>query len=305
MQENTKPSRLNIWTRAVRPWSFTASITPVLLGTALAYFELGRINVVFFIAAIIGGVLLHAATNLVSEYFDLINGADDYDTFGDSRVLVHKLMEPKHALYAGYASFGLAFLIGIFLVYNLGWTIVALGLIGIVGGYFYCGKPFGYKYVALGEPLVGILMGTLMVLGAHFVQAGHLSWTPVWVSIPVTILVAAILNANNLRDIPTDIRAGFKTIPSKLGWKPSALIYRLLVASAYVAVIALILTRQAPLWSLIVLLTLPMFIKMHKMVNAARPNEPKDLATLDVSTAQLHFQFGLLLTIGFILGSLL
>ncbi len=305
MSDVKELSKFAIWMQVVRPFAFTASITPVLLGTALAFFETGRIHFVFFIAAMAGGVLLHAGTNLVSEYWDYVTGADKFDTFGDSRILVNNLLNPKYAYYAGVAAFGAAFLIGIYLVYHFGMPIVALGITGIIGGYFYCGKPFGYKYAAFGEPLVGILMGPLMVLGAYFVQTGKMSWTPIWASIPVAILVAAILNANNLRDIPTDIRVGIKTIPNKLGWRPSVLFFQILVASAYVSVLGLILTKQAPYWSIIVLITVPMLLKMRKTIAEARPNEPMDLATLDISTAQLHFQFGLLLTVGFILGSLL
>jgi len=290
--------------QAVRPFSFTASFTPVLLGTALAYFEAGVFHWNFFIAAFIGGILLHAGTNLISEYYDLKTGADKKDTLGSSRILIESLMEPARVLRGGFVCFGVAFLIGIYLTIHFGMPIVVLGIVALLGGFFYTGKPFGYKYRALGEPLVFMLMGPLMVLGGHFVQAGTLSWMPVLVSIPIGILVAGILTANNLRDIPDDTTAGFVTIPSLLGWTASRIGYRLMLISAYVALIALVSMGVVPIWGLIALLSIIPSLKLHKIVSAAKPMVKHDIATLDISTAQLHAQFGLLLTVGFILASI-
>lgn len=304
MSDNTTRSRFSLWMQAVRPFAYSASVVPVLVGTALAYFAQGQFNYIYFIAALLGGVLLHSGTNLVSEYFDLKAGADTTDSFGSSRILVEGLMKPKDVLRGGIVAFGLAFLIGIYLVYELGWVIVALGLIGIIGGYFYTADPLGYKYKALGEPLVFTLMGPLMVFGAFYVQTQTFSWTPIWVSIPVAILVAGILNANNLRDITHDTRAGFVTIPSMLGWKHSRRNYKLLIMSAYVTLIVLVFTKVAPVWTLVALISLIPSMKLHKIASAARPDTPSDLATLDVSTAQLHMLFGILLSAGFVLASI-
>ncbi len=300
---NTERSAFSLWMQAVRPFSFTASFTPVLLGTALAYFQTSVFHFQYFIAAIIGGVILHAGTNLVSEYYDLINGADTKDTLGSSRILVENLMDPKRVLRGGLVCFGISFLIGIYLVSVFGMPIAVLGIVGLLGGFFYTGKPFGYKYRALGEPLVFTLMGPLMVLGGYFVQTGTLSWLPVLVSIPIAILVAGILNANNLRDIPDDTKAGFVTIPSLLGWSASKIGYRIIIASAYVVLIALVGTRIVPVWGLVALVSVIPSMKLHKIASSARPLAKQDLATLDISTAQLHAQFGLLMAVGFILAS--
>lgn len=298
-------SSFSLWMQAVRPFAFSASITPVLLGTALAYFEQGVFHVHYFLAAMFGGVLLHSGTNLVSEYYDLIKGADKLHTFGSSRVLVDNLMEPKRVLRGGLACFGVAFLIGIYLALVFGLPIVVLGIIGLLGGFFYTGAPLGYKYKALGEPLVFTLMGPLMVLGAYFVQIGQLSWTPVIVSIPISILVAGILNANNLRDIPHDKEAGFVTIPGLLGWSTARIAYHILIISAYVSLIVMVIAKVVPIWSLVALITIIPSLKLHKIAGSAQPMTPSDLAVLDVSTAQLHLQFGLLSTIGVVMGRLL
>lgn len=305
-QNKSQPQRsaFSLWMQAMRPFSFTASITPVLLGTAIAFFRHDTFNFIYFIAALFGGFILHAGTNLISEYFDLKRGADRHDTYGSSRLLVEGLMDPKRVLMGGFVAFGIAFLIGIYLVSVFGMTIVILGLIALFGGYFYTGGPFGLKYRAFGEPLVSTLMGPLMVFGAYYVQYPYFSWIPFLISVPIAILVAGILNANNFRDIPHDNRAGFTTIPGKLGWVNASTAYRLLIASAFVSLLLLVIFSLAPLWALVALIAILPTMKLFQIVKHANPMVPQDLATLDVSTAQVHFLFGILLTIGFVIGAL-
>ena len=287
---------------ASRPFSFTASATPVLLGTALAFWQIGKIDVLLFIAALVSGILLHAGTNLISDYFDYKKGVDRVDTFGGSRVLVENQMQARDVLVGGFIAFTLATLIGVYLLIVRGWPIVMFGLAGVFGGYFYTGGPLGYKYRALGEFLVFTLMGPLMVWGAHFVQVGALEWAPVLISVPVGFLVAAILYANNLRDIEDDTSSGYQTQASLVGRKSARFVYSGMLISAYVVLAALVGFGKVPVWTLLVLLSIPAALKVNKLIQSSLNNERKHYAMVDVMTAQLHFQFGILFTIGIVLG---
>lgn len=301
-KEDVVPYSVRIWAQAVRAFSFTASITPVLLGAALAFYQTGAVNVPMLIAAVFGGLLLHAGTNLISDYFDYTKGVDREETFGGSRLLVEKQMKAKDVLIGGFIAFGLATLIGIYLLVERGWPIVAFGLIGIAGGYFYTAGPIGYKYRALGEFLVFALMGPLMVWGGHFVQVGRLELMPLIISIPVGLLVAAILYANNLRDIEDDTASGYHTQASLIGRKRARNIYGALLFSAYAALIGLVILHHAPVFALLVIFTIPAALKVNKMIRDSLQQERGHLAMVDVMTAQLHFKFGILLTFGFVLG---
>jgi 1,4-dihydroxy-2-naphthoate polyprenyltransferase len=287
---------------ASRPFSFTASATPVLLGTALAFWQVGKIDVLLFLAALVAGILLHAGTNLISDYFDYKKGVDRVDTFGGSRVLVENQMQARDVLVGGFIAFSIATLIGVYLLIVRGWPIVMFGLAGIFGGYFYTGGPLGYKYRALGEFLVFTLMGPLMVWGAHFVQVGALEWAPVLISVPVGFLVAAILYANNLRDIEDDNDSGYQTQASLVGRKSARFVYAGMLISAYVVLAALVGFGKVPVWTLLVLLSIPAALKVNKLIQSSLNNERKHYAMVDVMTAQLHFQFGILFTIGIVLG---
>ncbi len=287
---------------ASRPFSFTASATPVLLGTALAFWQIGKIDVLLFVAALAGGILLHAGTNLISDYFDYKKGVDRVDTFGGSRVLVENQMHARDVLVGGFIAFGFATLVGVYLLIVRGWPIVMFGLAGIFGGYFYTGGPLEYKYRALGEFLVFTLMGPLMVWGAHFVQVGALEWTPVLISVPVGFLVAAILYANNLRDIEDDTSSGYHTQASLIGRKTARFVYAGMVTSAYVVLAALVGFGKVPVWALLVILSVPAALKVNRLIQSSLNTERQHFAMVDVMTAQLHFQFGILFTIGIVLG---
>ncbi len=300
-----------LWLKASRPFSFTASATPILLGTALAFYQTGSIDIFMFLAALFGGIFLHAGTNLISDYFDYTKGVDREETYGGSRILVEKTMLPKDVLIGGIVAFAAAFLIGVYLVIITGWPIVVFGLAGIAGGYFYTAGPVGYKYRALGEFLVFALMGPLMVWGAHFVQVGQLQWmvqvgdlhiAPLLISLPVGILVAAILFANNLRDIEDDTKSGYSTQASLLGRKNARVAYAALLFSAYLVLGGLVAFKMMPIWALLPFISIPAALKVNKVIQESLKHERGHLAMVDVMTAQLHFQFGILLTAGIVIG---
>ena len=299
-------SKASLMMQAVRPFSFSASVVPVLVGTmfALAYYE-GEILWYLFPVILIASVLLHAGTNLVSEYYDLKNGVDRKETFGSSKVLVEDLLPPKTVLNAGYISFALGFILGMILVYVHGLPILYLGLIGIAGGVFYTGKPIGYKYVALGDILVFFLMGPLMVVGSFFSLTGVFDWNVAIVSLPVGFLVTAILNANNIRDIKHDTEAQVKTLATILGINAAKKEYYFLVLGAYLSVILMVIGGLLQFWSLLIIISLPVALKNIKDISIAEVNNPEAIAIMDTRTAQLHMQFGLLLTIGLVLTAIL
>lgn len=296
-----KRSKSSLIMQAVRPFSFSASIIPVLVGAVFALVSNDIILWELLPVVLLASVLLHAGTNFVSEYYDLKNGIDREDTFGSSKVLVDNLLEPKEVLNYGYISFFLGFLLGMILVYYHGLPILALGLIGIAGGIFYTGKPIGYKYIALGDVLVFFLMGPLMVIGSYFSLTGQFNWNVAILSLPIGFLVTAILNANNIRDIMHDGEANVKTIATLIGIESSKKEYYFLIIGSYLSVIAMTVTGIISYWALLIFLSLPVALKNMKEISTAEVNSPQNIAMLDIKTAQLHTQFGLLLTVGILI----
>jgi len=294
--------KTSIWLQAARPFSFTASMTPVFIGAGLALHHDGPVRWELFPLVIVCSLLYHAATNMVSDYYDFKKGVDRPDTFGSSRTLVDGLLEPRQVLVAGLVLFGIGSALGLIFVAIRGLPILVIGMVGFVGGYSYCGLPIGYKYIALGDLLVFVLMGVLMVIGSFLVLTGTYAHSVLIASIPISCLVAAILHANNTRDIAHDVAAGIKTTASVLGHKLARWEYVALVAGAYVSVAAMVAARVVTPWVALVVLSLPPAIGNVRAIMRSRPDEPDAIAMMDVRTAQHHLLFGLLFTVGLVVG---
>ncbi len=298
------PSSLALWIRAVRPFSFTASAMPVVVGAALALAGGGEIAWPLLPLVLVGAVGLQAATNLLSDVADFDRGVDRPGTHGGSGVLVEGLMTVRQVFWGGMAALTLGSLIGLALVYLCGLEVLWFGLAGVAGAFFYGSKRLGYKYLALGDAAVFILMGPLIVCGAHFVLTGRLAWLPLMVSLPVGCLVTAILHANNTRDIRDDLAARSRTLANLLGLTGAKVEYVLLVAGAYGVVVGLVVAGAVPVWCLLTALSLPLAIKNVRKIIRAQADNSASIATLDVETAQLHLTFCVLLAAGLAIGAL-
>jgi 1,4-dihydroxy-2-naphthoate octaprenyltransferase len=300
-----RKGKLGVWLQAVRAFSFPASIVPVAVGAVLAAHFDGAVAwwLLPFIA--VASVLMQAGTNLVSDYFDYVKGVDKDYTYGSSGVLTAGLLTPAQVFVGGLLVFATACGIGLLFVAMRGWPILALGVVGLLGGIFYTARPVGYKYLALGDALVFTLMGPLMVIGAYFVLTGSYRHSILIASLPVGCLVAAILHANNMRDIGHDLDAHVRTVANLLGHDRARLEYYVLVGGAYVAVVGMIAGGLVSPWSLLVFVTAPLAAKNFRRVVHSQPQQPETIATLDVQTAQLHLAFGLLLSLGILLGAVL
>src|SRR5438105_3457194 len=216
----------------VRPFSFTASLLPVSVGGAIALGQ-GRMHWPLFFAALLGALGLHIGTNVTNEIYDVRHGIDSITSPRMSMAILKGRISERGAFVVAWSAFVLALLMGIFLTLHRGWPIVLLGLIGFIGGYFYTAPPFQYKYRALGLPLVFLLMGPVMVGGAYYAVTGTFDANLIVVSLPVGLLVTAILHGNEWRDVAEDTRHGFTTFSAQVGRDAAHWVYVMLVLGAY------------------------------------------------------------------------
>jgi 1,4-dihydroxy-2-naphthoate octaprenyltransferase len=295
-------SKLSLWFQAVRPFSFTASAVPILVGAFLAWLEMPQgFNWGIFVLVLLTGLIYHAATNLISDYFDFIKGIDTRETRGSSKVLPYGLMTPGQILGGSILLWIVGIGLGLWLVSLRGTAILYLGIAGFIGGIFYTAAPIGMKYRALGVPWVFIMMGPLMVLGAYMAQGLSFSWHVIWISLPIGFLVAAILHANDFRDIEDDSRAGISTASSSGGRTAAAIEYYLMLAGAYISVIIMVAYDILSPWSLLVFLTAPIALKLVRVITPGAASTNPALAMADVQTAQFHFLFGLILAVSLVI----
>lgn len=261
----------------------------------------------YFVLTLIGAICLHMATNIINDYFDFRSGCDLINVegippiTGGSHVLVDGLVKPRNAYIAALSLFSVAAITGVMLSLTVGWIIIVLGFIGVVSGYFYVQHlaPRG-----LGEIAVGINFGPLMVFGSYYVQAQKLSLSPFIASVPIGLLIAAVLWINEIPDYEADKKVNKKTLVVRVGRKRAADLYGVIIMSAYAWTIIMVMLGQMPLTSIGGLATLPLAIKA---ITTLRKNydKPRAMISANISTIKMHMLFGILLVTGYAMQSFL
>jgi 1,4-dihydroxy-2-naphthoate octaprenyltransferase len=279
------------WFLAARPWSFTMTAISVSVGSTVAAVE-GAFSWPLYLLTLIGAVLMHAASNLINDYDDVRHGVDSPDV-PTARYRPHPLMEGRLQLEqvraAAYLLYLVAALIGVFLAATRGMLVLVLGIIGTAAGITYTAAPLNYKYKALGEFSVFLMWGPLMVTGAYYVQQQAVSADALLISIPFGVLVALVLLANNIRDARYDRCRGIQTLAIVLGERRGVSLYLGLIVAAYLAVVIMAVFGPLTVWSLIVLLSTPLAVKLLRQMTRDIPLDA------DAQTAKLDTAFGLLL----------
>lgn len=281
-----------LWWRAARPYSLTASATPVVAGTAAAVHD-GRFDPLVFLAVLGGAVAIHAGTNMVNDYYDYTRGVDTGASIGPGGLIQHGLLAPRAVLAGGLVLFAAGSALGLWLVAVAGWPVLAAGVLSVLAGYAYTGGPVPLGYVGLGDLVVFVFMGPVIVLGAYFVQAHALGTGAWWTSLPLAALVTAILVVNNLRDLDSDRRSGKRTLATLIGPRATRAEYTGLVVLAYAAIVAGVVSRGLPPVALAGLLTVPAAVSLCGRIR--RDTDPLALTGALRGTAQLHQRTGLLL----------
>jgi 1,4-dihydroxy-2-naphthoate octaprenyltransferase len=280
------------WWIALRPFSYPASIVPVLVGTAVAAeFEFRPL---LFLLALAGSILIQAGTNLATDFFDFVDGVQPRATLGG--VIQRGLIPARSVHRAAIACFVAGAACGLVIVAFTGWPILAAGFASVLAGYFYTASPIAYGRRGLGEVMVFFFMGVLMVMASAYVQVERLTWEQFYASLPVGLLVADILHANNVRDIVNDRARHKVTIATVLGRPAADYVYLALTYGAFVVVAVAVALDGLPVESLLCLLALPWAWSATKVL---QETEAGALNALVRGTASLHMRFGLLLAAGF------
>ncbi|MCZ7567486.1 MAG: 1,4-dihydroxy-2-naphthoate octaprenyltransferase [Ardenticatenaceae bacterium] len=286
-----------IWWLAVRPFSFTASVTPVTLGAVLAGYD-GAWSWWYFLVALAGAVAIHAGTNLINDYYDWKKGTDTPESLGPNRALQEGMLTSRQVFWGGVFFFAVGSALGLYLVATRGLLILWLGIFSVLAGWFYTAGPKAFAYVGLGEVVVFIFMGPVMVVGSYYVLAQQAPLHVILLALPIGLLVAAILHVNNMRDLEDDLARGKRTLANILGRRASRREYLLLVGGGYGLLVLLVLAGFAPWFALLPLVTLPEAITLIRY--AFTTEAPQALNKVLRGTARLHERFGWLLIAGIV-----
>jgi len=262
---DTPLSQRQIWMLATRPKTLPAAAAPVVVGTAVAIAE-GAFAAGPALAALLGALLLQIGSNLANDVFDYKKGADTSARLGPTRVTQAGFLSPRQVLTGMWLTFGLAALIGLYLIWVGGWPIIAIGVLSIAAAIAYTGGPFPLGYHGLGDLFVFIFFGLAAVCGTYYVQAGTVSGLAWLAAVPVGGLIVNILVVNNLRDIESDRAAGRRTLAVRLGVRGAQVEYLLWLVVAYAVPPLLGLFGLASGWLMLTWLSLPAALSPTRLV---------------------------------------
>ena len=296
-----KPSKLQAWIMAARPRTLPAAVSPVLVGSALAFYE-GVFRPGPALAALLGSLLIQIGANFANDYMDFLKGSDTKERLGPTRVTSAGLLSLREVQAGTGVVFGLAVLCGVFLTLAAGWPVMVIGLLSILAALAYTGGPYPLGYNGLGEIFAFLFFGLAAVGGTYYVQAGSYSLAAFAASIPVGCLVVAILVVNNLRDIATDRTAGKRTTAVRYGEHWTRREYAILLALAFFSPVLMAMSALLPVWILVVWLGAPLGFRL---IHAVAADTGRALNRSLAGTGTLVLVFSLLFSLGMIIGKII
>jgi 1,4-dihydroxy-2-naphthoate octaprenyltransferase len=289
------PTGWRLWLLAIRPRTLTIAIAPVVAGTALAWSRFNALSLAVLLATLAGAVLIQAGTNLWNDLGDALRGGDQPLRQGPPRVTALGWAAPERVRRAAMACFALAGLIGLYLAYLGGWPILALGIASLAAGWAYSGGPRPIAYTALGELVVVVFFGLGAVAGTVWLQAGLLTPEALVVGLAIGLPAAAVLMANNYRDLEADRLVGRRTLAIRLGLDGSRLAYAVMMLTPF----PLMMAPTAPDGGWVCLAAAPLAIRLI-IDFATRPRGPAFNAIL-AATARFQVMLAVLAAVGTLL----
>jgi len=295
--------RITVWWKTIRGSLFTTSVAPVLLGTAIAVSEAVPINWAHFLLSLGIACSCQAGSNLINDYYDHLSSNDDINQHrspfnGGSGSIQEGMVSPIQVKEAAVISYGVCLFLGAVLFIPHDTRGLLLVLAGVCSGISYSKYP-ALSYIGLGELVVGLNFGPLIVCSAYFAQTGRITAESIIISIPVGLLVAAVLYINQFPDFEADKAVNKKNIVVRLGLRRALPYYYFLLATAYLIIVVGVRIGLIPTEALVALVTLPLAVAAS-FIAAKWYDNPLRLRPANAYTIVIQTSVGLLLTGAFI-----
>ncbi len=295
------PTPFAAYFAATRPPFIVASVVPILLGLSFALYLGYPIAGVSAVLTLLAAILLHAAVNVLNDYYDALNGTDELNTeriypfTGGSRFIQNGVLSLQQMRNFGIGLILAVVAMGIYLIYQSGMELFWLGLGGLLLGWGYSAPPLRLNSRGLGE--LAVLAGFgLLPLGAFFVQSGELSWWLMLVSLPSALLTTNLLYINQFPDRKADIAAGKLHWVARLTPATAAWGYPLIALLAGAVLVLLMATGVLPWLALVAALPLLLSIRAARIL-LRYAGQPRKLAPAIRMTILAMLGHGLLLSV--------
>jgi 1,4-dihydroxy-2-naphthoate octaprenyltransferase len=309
MKSRFEFSKLIILFLASRPKFLVASAAPVLVGSAIGYASTGAFSPVLFILALLAIMALHSGANMANDYFDHISGndwANENPTpfSGGRRFIQERILSPKATLLISLFWLTIGSIIGVIIILlTRSIFILVLGLVGLLGGFFYTAPPvkLGYRYI--GEVVIAMLFGSLAVYGSYYLQTETIDVAPILPAVIVSILIFLVILVNEFPDLKADAAVSKKTLVVFFGVPVSIWIYRIVLVASFVIAAVMLIYGGMFYAGLFYLFTLPVAVVAIWFVNKKDLTTPGKYRASQI-TVILHALGSLALAAGFIISTL-
>ncbi|MEN8113897.1 MAG: 1,4-dihydroxy-2-naphthoate polyprenyltransferase [Actinomycetota bacterium] len=286
---------MKAWVLASRPHTLPAAAAPVVVGSALAAAE-GVFDWLAFIVILFAALAIQVGVNFANDLADAARGADTEARIGPTRAVATGLLSSSEMKRGIAIAFGLASIAGVYLIKLGGWPILAIGVVSIIAALGYTNGPIPYGYRGFGEVFVFLFFGLVATVGTRFVY-DRSAPADAWIGgVAMGLLAAAILVANNVRDIDTDREAGKRTLAVILGRQAGRWLYAVSILGAYATIALAAAVDVLPPWSLITLASLPLAVGPIRTIFTETAGPP--LIGVLKTTALLQLVFAALLAAG-------
>jgi 1,4-dihydroxy-2-naphthoate octaprenyltransferase len=294
---------------ASRPKFLVASAAPILVGSCLGYAIVDSFNWPLFVLALLGIMAIHSGANMANDYFDHLSGNDWANKnptpfSGGSRYIQQGILSPRAILLTALVALAVGSAMGVvIIVLTRSKFILILGLIGLLGGFFYTAPPLKLGYRCVGEFVIALLFGLFPVYGSYYLQTGMLDTVPLLPALIVGILIFLVIFVNEFPDLKADAAVNKRTLVVRLGVPASIWIYRTALVAGFLIAAAMMIYRSMFFAGLLYLITIPIAVIAVKFANKDDLVKPGQYRASQI-TVLLHTIGSLALAIGFIIAAL-
>jgi 1,4-dihydroxy-2-naphthoate octaprenyltransferase len=284
------------WMIIAKFWTFPINILPLTVGAIL---HISSFDYILYFIMAIGLVSANFLANILNDIFDYRHGVDkltDIAVVKRIHPLLTGMASEKQLIKASLILFTVSLLCGVYIALIRGIVIIFAGIFGAAVAFFYTASRRSIKSLGLGEVFVFIVYGPVITIAANFVESGKFSFIAMVASIPIGMIIAMILLANNIRDIKADSDAGVKTLVVRIGEKSAKKLFYVLIVAIYVIAIAMFQYRLVSRYVVITLLSAPYaYMLVGKIASKRIPHNVAEIAS------RFAVVFGSLFIIGIML----
>jgi 2-carboxy-1,4-naphthoquinone phytyltransferase len=296
-RQNAIPSRRKLWMAAIKPPMYSVAIIPIVTGTAIAFYETGEIAWNVFLTFLVAAILIMVWENLCNDLFDSDTGVDK----NKAHSIINLTGKKKLIFWIANICLGLG-IAGVFLISWWQQDAVVVGLIVLccLLGYSYQGPPFRFGYQGWGEVICFFCFGPLGISAAYYSQTQTWSGTALAASTIVGITTSLILFCSHFHQGEDDLAAGKRSPIVKLGTAKAAQLLPWIGGSIFVSTFIFVAIGIFPIWTGLILLSLPIFVSLSKFVSEFH-NQPERIKNCKFIAVNFHFLSGIFLVLGFVM----